>query len=108
MKSTLTLTVATLCLVACLSAAAQGASNLFWGSPVPVAQAGRSIVINPDTRWVNVAQGETIRFVAGSVEFGWKFDGPGSRSFDLAQVLPAGAVTRPITVYVAGGPGHRQ
>ncbi len=108
MKSKFTLTVASLALVACLSAAAQGAGNFFWGSPVPVAQAGRTIVINPDTRWVNVAQGETVRFVAGNVEFGWKFDGPGSRSFDLAQVAPAGAVTRPLTVYVTGSPGHRQ
>ena len=108
MKNTFTVTIAAVGLVACLSAAAQGTGSIFWGSPVPVAQAGRTIVINPDTRWVNVAQGETIRFVAGSIEFSWRFDGPDARSFDLAQVAPAGAVPGSITVYVAGIPRHHQ
>ena len=94
-------------LVACLPAAAQDTRSLLWGSAVPVAQAQRSIAINPDTRWVNVAQGETIRFVAGGAEFGWRFDGPGARAFDLQQIAPSGALSRPITVYVAGAIGHR-
>ena len=50
-------------LVVSLSATAQDAPNLLWGSPAPVAQAQRTIVIAPDTGWVNVAQGEAIRFV---------------------------------------------
>ena len=108
MKNTLTVAIAAVGLVGCLFAAAQGRGNIFLGSPVPVAQAGRTIVINPETRWVNVSQGETIRFVAGSTEFNWRFDGPDARSFDLAQVAPAGAVPGSITVYVAGIPRHHQ
>lgn len=95
-------------LTASLSASAQDAPNLFWGSPVPVAQAQRSIVIAPDTRWVNVAQGEAIRFVAGGVEFGWKFDGLGARSFDLRQVAPSGALLKAVPVYITANAGDRR
>ena len=94
-------------LVVSLSATAQDAPNLLWGSPAPVAQAQRTIVITPDTRWVNVAQGEAIRFVTGGAEFGWKFDGPGARSFDLQRVAPNGALSKAVTVYIAGAVGHR-
>lgn len=86
-------------------ALAQPASASFMlGSPATVTSAERSVTIQPDTRWVNVRQGETVRFVGGSAEFAWRFDGPRSRPFDLQQVAPAGALGRPVTVYVAPPP----
>lgn len=75
-------------------------SDLRLGSSIPVSQAERSITIEADTRWANVRQGESIRFVVGAAEFGWRFDGR-AHSFDLMQVAPAGSLTRPLTVYVA-------
>ena len=87
---------------------AQGVQSLTMGSSVPPALGERTIVIGPDTRWVNVNQNEQIRFVADGVEFGWRFDAPGARSFDLQQVAPAGALRRPVTVYItrtSGRPG---
>ena len=69
--------------------------------------AQRTIVVNPDTRWVNVTRGEAIRFVVGNTEFGWKFDGPNAQSFDLRQVAPPGVLARAVPVYVSGGPFHK-
>lgn len=89
-------------------ALAQGVQSLTMGSSVSPALGERTIVIGPDTRWVNVNQNEQIRFVADGVEFGWRFDAPGARSFDLQQVAPAGALKRPVSVYItriSGRPG---
>ena len=86
---------------------AQSLPGYLLGTSVPVAAAARTITVAPDTRWVNVAQGDVVRFVVGAAEFGWRFDGPGSRSFDLQSVAPAGVIGRPLTVYVAPTPGHR-
>ncbi len=80
--------------------------RMFLGSPVPVSPNQRGIVLNADTRWVNVSQGEEVRFVAGNTQFSWKFDGPGARPVDLQQVAPPGILNRPVIAYVAGSPGH--
>jgi len=104
MKSTLALAAASWFIS--LSATAQNAPDLFRGGPANVAQAQRTIVIDPNTRWVNVTQGETIRFVAGGSEFAWRFDGRGSRSFDLQQAAPAGALQRPVMVHITASTGR--
>ena len=87
-------------------ASAQGMRTDLTGSSIPATTAQRTIVIGPDTRWINVMQGEEIRFVAGTSEFGWRFNGPGAGSFDLQQVAPSGALSRPVTAYIANGAGH--
>lgn len=67
--------------------------------------AERTIVILPETRWVNVTSGETIRFVVGDRSFTWNFQtGATVTAFDLNQVAPAGMLTRRIVVYVAINP----
>ena len=105
---TMSIVLAAVGLTASVCAYAQGVANPLWGSPVPVAEAQRSIVLTAETRWVNVNQGEVIRFVIGGSEFGWKFDGLGTRSFDLQPLAPSGALARPVTVYVAGSARNRQ
>ena len=70
------------------------------GTAIEASQAERSITIGADTRWANVQQGESVRFVSGQASFGWRFDGPRS-AVDLMQVAPAGFIDRPFTVYVA-------
>ena len=86
---------------------AQSLPGYLFGTSVPVATATRTVTLAPDTRWVNVAQGDSVRFVVGAAEFGWRFDGPGARSFDLQSVAPAGVLGRSVTVYVAAAPGHK-
>ena len=80
--------------------AAADAPDFLYGSPIPADQAHRAIALGPGTRWVNVVQGETVRFVLAGGSFGWRFDGPGSRPVDLQRVAPPGLLTHPVTAYV--------
>ena len=89
-----------------LSAQAQDTRTMSLGSAVPAASSQRTIVLNSDTQWVNVMQGEEVKFVVGAVAFSWKFDGQGARPFDLRQVAPEGALAKPVLVYVANAGGH--
>ena len=86
---------------------AQDQRGILYGSPAAPAQAERSIALPAGAKWVNVKQGETVKFTVGSVEFAWRFDGRSSRSFDLREVAPAGSLAGEVTVYVAPPTGHR-
>lgn len=63
----------------------------------------REVVITPQTRWVNVESGETIRFVdsAGGQSVVWRFDTPSWATGRLSDFAPDIAKGRQITVYVA-------
>jgi hypothetical protein len=77
------------------------------GDPAPVAGATETIVISPDTKWVNVTGGDTVKFVVGDKEFAWNFSGPVSiSSFALNQVAPTGILQREVVVYVAPDPRY--
>jgi len=91
----LTLSVASLAAVA-----AQPRADLF-GEPVSTADARRVIVINDNTKWVNVNHRDVVKFVVQGREFAWAFDGMPSGSFDLNQIAPAGTLARTVEVYVA-------
>lgn len=87
----------------------------FLGDPASPAEATRTIVIKPDTRWVNVTGGETVKFVAGDKSFAWTFNVASSvLSFDLNRVAPPGFLDHPVKAYLAPDPrylggngGHR-
>jgi hypothetical protein len=96
-----------LALAAIFDASAQDQRAQQIGASAPLAQAGRAIVLTQETKWVNVMKGETVKFVAGGVEFAWTFDGYGTRPFDLREVAPGGALSGPVMVYVAHPPGSR-
>jgi hypothetical protein len=99
--------VAVLALASCLGASAQDQRVQQMGGAAPLAQAGRAVVLSQDTKWVNVKKGETVKFVAGGVEFAWTFDGIGTRPFDLREIAPAAALSGPVMVYIAQPPGAR-
>ena len=86
---------------------AQTSSTILLGSAASTDSAARTITLTATSRWINVMQGESVRFISGTTEFAWRFDGFGGRSFDLRQVAPAGALAQPITVYIAASPGRR-
>ena len=70
------------------------------GTPVQsAAAADRTVSIDASTRWINVNQGEVVKFVAGGKEFAWTFDGVPS-SFQLNQVAPEGALDHDVNVTV--------
>ena len=78
------------------------------GDPAPLAAARRTIVITPDTEWVNVEGGEIIRFIVGNQSFVWNFDVSwGTDSFELNRVAPPGLLQRRVTAYVAPDPRYR-
>ncbi len=65
----------------------------------------RSIVIGPNTKYVNVVAGEAIRFVVGDKTFIWNFDRSVYRApVNLLQAAPAGSFEHEVTAYVAPNP----
>lgn len=77
------------------------------GDPAAPAAATRTIVITPDTRYINVTGGDVVKFVAGDKTFAWSFDvGSAVNSFDLNRVAPPGALGRTVKVYVAPDPRY--
>ncbi|WP_081991990.1 CzcE family metal-binding protein [Collimonas arenae] len=75
------------------------------GDPAPVTAATRTIVITPDTAYVNVTGGEIIKFVVGDKAFAWNFDGEEFlERFYLNQTAPAGMLDHKVVAYVAPNP----
>lgn len=66
-------------------------------------QVTREVVITPQTRWVNVESGETVRFSAtqGGESVIWYFDTPSWATGRLGDIAPKLAQGRDITIYVA-------
>ena len=81
-------------LIASAAIAGPAAASQFVGDPGAPQGYDRVITISPDTTHVNVANGETVKFVDTSTgqSFVWQFDTPNWAQFDLAQVAPANAL----------------
>jgi hypothetical protein len=65
----------------------------------------RQVVVDSRTRWVNVTEGEVIRFVVRAqsgeeTSFTWDFDTWGGRAADLGCLAPAGMSAPHIKVYI--------
>ncbi|HTQ74132.1 MAG TPA: CzcE family metal-binding protein [Burkholderiales bacterium] len=61
--------------------------------------ADRTIVVTPETKFINVNHGEVVKLKVGSQEFTWNFDGM-TRPFDLREIAPEGALDHDVRVYV--------
>ncbi len=75
-----------------------------WGNPTPTSGTTRTIVISPDTRYVNVVGGEAVKFVDGDKSFGWSFDGQLGYAFELNRVAPPGVLDHKVIAYVDPDP----
>jgi len=100
--------VATIVLSGCATGTTVPRTALL-GTPVTgqpaVLAVPRTITITPDTRWVNVTSGDTVRFIVGEQTFAWNFQVSSTiTSFYLNQVAPPGMLARQISVYVAPNP----
>ena len=65
----------------------------------------RKIVVRADTKYVNVDDGEVIKFViqepgSADTSFTWHFDTPRQTVGDLSKLAPSGVLSRPVKVYV--------
>ena len=91
-------------MLASMAATAALPAKLLGAAAAPE-QAQRTVVITPTTRYVNVTEGDVVKFVANGTTFAWNFDSPpGINSFELNRVAPAGALDHPVMVYVAINP----
>jgi hypothetical protein len=95
----LSLSIAVLGLVAAMGAHAELAPSLL-GDVVSADQAQRTVVITPSTKWVNVAQDETVKFEANGKTFAVDFNGPSTNSFNLQSLAPAGTLDHQVAVYL--------
>ncbi len=84
--------------VASLSANALTAGDLY-GEPASGAYADRTIVVTPQTKFINVTRGEVVNIQVGSKEFNWDFDGV-AKPFELSKIAPEGALDHSVRVYV--------
>jgi hypothetical protein len=76
-----------------------------YGTVVTTASAGRVIVIDARTRYVNVTNGETVRFEVDGKRFTFSFDAwRNDDSVDLSTIAPAGVMVPKVRVYIAQNP----
>lgn len=76
-----------------------------FGSAVEASAAARTIEIKPSTTYVNVTDGETVKFAVDGKEFSWHFrTWPNVYQFQLEKIAPKEALASGVTVYVARNP----
>ncbi|MET3135106.1 hypothetical protein AAKU55_005409 [Oxalobacteraceae bacterium GrIS 1.11] len=93
---------------ACLAPASAALPARLVGDPAPLSAATRTVVINSDTKWVNITGGEVVKFVIGDTSFAWSFDAPNANGvFDLSQIAPNGILNHPVRAYLAADPLYK-
>lgn len=94
-------------LAACASPSTVAPRTDLLGDAAPPAAATQTIVFTPETRWVNVTGGETVKFIVGDKEFAWNFTVAQTvSSFPLNRVAPEGVMSRQIVAYIAPDPRY--
>ena len=74
-----------------------------YGYAAPSA-ASREVTIEAGTKYLNVAQQETVKINVGGKSVNWTFDTLGTQPFPLSQIVPGAGN---VTVYVATNPMYR-
>lgn len=93
-------------LVAGAAFAADGTAD--YGQAVSAQNAQRVIVVKPDTKWVNVNNGDTVEFQPNGASVTWSFNTlQGESAFELSKIAPAGSLDHKVTVYVGANPLYR-
>ncbi|MFX7836730.1 CzcE family metal-binding protein, partial [Acinetobacter baumannii] len=67
----------------------------------------REIAMSNSTKYVNVAQGEVVKFVSHGKSFTWKFDPFGMQPFSFSKIAPQGFDGANATVYLGTTPLYR-
>ncbi|SDE95388.1 Heavy-metal resistance protein CzcE [Massilia sp. PDC64] len=67
--------------------------------------ADRDVTVDASTRWVNVTNGQTVRFTVGGQRFTFVFDAwPTTDSIPLSAIAPKGVTVPDVRVYIAPNP----
>lgn len=78
-----------------------------YGQTAPEQAAERTVEVTAGTRYVNVVNGQTVKFKVGDGSFAWHVSTyPNVGAFDLASIAPAGMSVPNVQVYVAPGDGY--
>jgi hypothetical protein len=92
---------------ASVALSACAADNNLQGQSEPDGYATKTIVIGPETTYVNVNRGDVVKFVVGSKTFSWDFSGPTNISeVTLNQVAPAGTLDHTVRAYIKRMPAY--
>lgn len=76
-----------------------------FGAPAANVAAERTITVTPATRYVNVTDGETVKFSVDGKAFSWHFSSwPGAQQIALDKLAPKDTVASGVIVYVARNP----
>ncbi|MES2257530.1 MAG: CzcE family metal-binding protein [Pseudomonadota bacterium] len=102
-KSALILT-----LFAATAVTAQAQDRTDYGNAVNGGGADKRIVITPQTRSVNVTDGETVEFLVDGKRFNWHFATyPNETNFALNRIAPREVRVDGVRVYIARNPIYR-
>jgi len=82
---------------ASISAFALTTGDLYGEPAASDATPERTIVVTPQTKYINVTHGEIVNLKIGSQQMAWNFDGM-AQPFDLAKIAPE--VDHNVRVYV--------
>jgi len=76
-----------------------------YGTQVAPDTPARVVNIDATTTYVNVEDGETVKFNVNGKSFVWHFDTyPETFSVKLSRIAPAGLAIKGVTVYIDGNP----
>ena len=108
-KLTRTLALSILALAACAAGTAgampRPAVTMDAGRIVTSDTADRDVAVDASTRWVNVSNGQTVRFTVGGQRFTFAFDAwPSTDSVPLSAIAPKGVTVPDVRVYIAPNP----
>lgn len=76
-----------------------------YGQTVPANSADYTVKVNDATKWVNVNNGDTVRFDVNGKQFAWHFDIYGNdKIVKLSDIAPSGTATGAVKIYVSPNP----
>ena len=84
-----------------------------YGTPAQADSTDRTVRLGSGSRWINVAYGETVRFIVSGENgaersFAWRFDvSPALSHVDLSDVAPADLHVQNVRVFVAPDSRYR-
>jgi len=105
--------IAAIALLTTLFAGAASSASAFglthtsadFGASAAAQAATRTIVIQADTRYVNVENGDTVKFDVNGKTFTFAFNTlTGETSFELSRIAPEGVDVPQVRVFVAPNP----
>lgn len=76
-----------------------------YGQAVPANTVDYTVKVNDATKWVNVNNGDTVRFDVNGKAFAWHFDIYGNEKIvKLSEIAPSGTDTGAVKIYVGPNP----